>query len=138
MNLFNCKWFEFFKYFPITPWHQSRNIFLQYTYIYILHFIWSIIWGDEIWLQKRHVKNVCDIDIIIITYYHHHHHLLFDGNDIRRWGNHITSIWHKIWEDMLLSALTWFPFHNIQSLDGVVLTHFHFDALGGLDDLRLS
>jgi phosphoribosyl 1,2-cyclic phosphodiesterase len=34
------------------------------------------------------------------------------------------------------TALRWMPFHNIRSLDAVVLTHHHMDAVAGLDDLR--
>lgn len=33
-------------------------------------------------------------------------------------------------------ALRWFPEHDIQSLDAVILTHHHMDAVAGLDDLR--
>lgn len=34
------------------------------------------------------------------------------------------------------SALRWMPSHNLTSIDAVVLTHEHMDAVGGLDDLR--
>ncbi|XP_028756312.1 putative hydrolase C777.06c isoform X1 [Neltuma alba] len=34
------------------------------------------------------------------------------------------------------SALRWFPTLGIRTLDGVVITHSHADAIGGLDDLR--
>lgn len=33
-------------------------------------------------------------------------------------------------------ALRWFPDHNIQSLDAIILTHEHMDAAAGLDDVR--
>lgn len=33
-------------------------------------------------------------------------------------------------------ALRWFPLHDIYSLDAVILTHHHMDAVAGLDDLR--
>ena len=34
------------------------------------------------------------------------------------------------------SALTWFPKYNAQTMDALVITHAHADAVGGLDDLR--
>ncbi|CAH1422778.1 unnamed protein product [Lactuca virosa] len=34
------------------------------------------------------------------------------------------------------SALRWFPTYGIRSIDAVVITHSHADAIGGLDDLR--
>ncbi len=34
------------------------------------------------------------------------------------------------------SAIEWFPKHAIRSVNAVVLTHAHIDAVGGLDDLR--
>ncbi|CAJ1965770.1 unnamed protein product [Cylindrotheca closterium] len=34
------------------------------------------------------------------------------------------------------TTLRWFPIHNIQSLDAIVITHHHMDAAGGADDLR--
>ena len=34
------------------------------------------------------------------------------------------------------TALRWMPRHNIRSLDAVLLTHHHMDAVAGLDDLR--
>lgn len=34
------------------------------------------------------------------------------------------------------TALRWLPGSGIQSLDAVVLTHEHMDAMGGMDDLR--
>jgi phosphoribosyl 1,2-cyclic phosphodiesterase len=33
-------------------------------------------------------------------------------------------------------ALRWFPENGISSLDAIVLTHHHMDAVGGLDDVR--
>jgi phosphoribosyl 1,2-cyclic phosphodiesterase len=33
-------------------------------------------------------------------------------------------------------ALRWFPHHAIQSLDAILLTHHHMDAVAGLDDVR--
>lgn len=33
-------------------------------------------------------------------------------------------------------ALRWMPYHNIQTLDAIVLTHHHMDAVAGLDDVR--
>uniref|UniRef100_A0A7N0UAT7 Metallo-beta-lactamase domain-containing protein n=1 Tax=Kalanchoe fedtschenkoi TaxID=63787 RepID=A0A7N0UAT7_KALFE len=34
------------------------------------------------------------------------------------------------------SALRWFPSYGIRTIDAVVITHSHADAIGGLDDLR--
>jgi phosphoribosyl 1,2-cyclic phosphodiesterase len=34
------------------------------------------------------------------------------------------------------SCMTWFPRFGVTSLDAVVITHAHADAIGGLDDLR--
>jgi phosphoribosyl 1,2-cyclic phosphodiesterase len=34
------------------------------------------------------------------------------------------------------TALRWMPPHQVQSLDAVILTHHHMDAVAGLDDLR--
>ena len=34
------------------------------------------------------------------------------------------------------AALRWFPYYGIKTVDAVVITHSHFDAIGGLDDLR--
>jgi len=33
-------------------------------------------------------------------------------------------------------AIRWFPERGITSLDGIILTHEHMDAVGGLDDVR--
>ena len=33
-------------------------------------------------------------------------------------------------------SLRWFPEHDIQSLDAIILTHEHMDAAAGLDDVR--
>ncbi|KAL0341881.1 UNVERIFIED_CONTAM: putative hydrolase [Sesamum calycinum] len=34
------------------------------------------------------------------------------------------------------SALKWFPIYGIRTIDAVIITHSHADAIGGLDDLR--
>ncbi|KAL2462564.1 RanBP2-type domain-containing protein [Forsythia ovata] len=34
------------------------------------------------------------------------------------------------------SALKWFPTYGIRTIDAVIITHSHADAIGGLDDLR--
>ncbi|XP_075664088.1 putative hydrolase C777.06c isoform X3 [Castanea sativa] len=34
------------------------------------------------------------------------------------------------------SALQWFPAFGIRTIDAVIITHSHADAIGGLDDLR--
>lgn len=34
------------------------------------------------------------------------------------------------------SAMHWFPKYNVQTMDALVITHAHADAVGGLDDLR--
>ncbi|KAG9290330.1 hypothetical protein G9A89_007061 [Geosiphon pyriformis] len=35
-----------------------------------------------------------------------------------------------------VSALKWFPHHNLRQIDALILTHPHADAINGLDDLR--
>jgi phosphoribosyl 1,2-cyclic phosphodiesterase len=34
------------------------------------------------------------------------------------------------------SAIEWFPKYKVPTIDAIVLTHAHADAMGGLDDLR--
>ncbi|MBN4064615.1 MBL fold metallo-hydrolase [Dehalococcoides mccartyi] len=34
------------------------------------------------------------------------------------------------------SAMNWFPKFGVQTIDGLVITHAHADAVGGFDDLR--
>lgn len=34
------------------------------------------------------------------------------------------------------SALRWFPAYGVRTIDAVIITHSHADAIGGLDDLR--
>ena len=34
------------------------------------------------------------------------------------------------------SSLNFFPKNNVTSIDGLIITHAHADAIGGLDDLR--
>lgn len=34
------------------------------------------------------------------------------------------------------SALRWFPAYGLRTIDAVIITHSHADAIGGLDDLR--
>jgi phosphoribosyl 1,2-cyclic phosphodiesterase len=34
------------------------------------------------------------------------------------------------------SAMDWFPTFNISKIDAILITHEHFDAIGGFDDLR--
>ncbi|KAG9132041.1 hypothetical protein Leryth_017818 [Lithospermum erythrorhizon] len=34
------------------------------------------------------------------------------------------------------SALKWFPSYGVRTIDAVIITHSHADAIGGLDDLR--
>ncbi len=34
------------------------------------------------------------------------------------------------------SAIEWFPKYQVPSIDAIVITHAHADAIGGLDDLR--
>ncbi|PON48156.1 Metallo-beta-lactamase [Parasponia andersonii] len=34
------------------------------------------------------------------------------------------------------SALQWFPAYGLRTIDAVIITHSHADAIGGLDDLR--
>lgn len=34
------------------------------------------------------------------------------------------------------SALQWFPVYGLRTIDSVIITHSHADAIGGLDDLR--
>ncbi|CAG8512656.1 6110_t:CDS:2 [Funneliformis mosseae] len=35
-----------------------------------------------------------------------------------------------------VSALKWWPYHELRNLDALILTHPHADAINGLDDLR--
>ena len=34
------------------------------------------------------------------------------------------------------SAIRWFPKHSVKSVDAIILTHGHADAIFGLDDIR--
>jgi len=54
------------------------------------------------------------------------------GGDKRRLKNVVIDVGKTFTEN----SLRWMPLYGLTSLDAVVLTHEHMDAIGGLDDLR--
>jgi len=34
------------------------------------------------------------------------------------------------------SAIEWFPKYKVRYIDAIIITHYHFDSIGGLDDIR--
>jgi len=55
-----------------------------------------------------------------------------DNGDKRRLKNVVIDVGKTFTE----SALRWMPLFGLTSIDAVVLSHEHMDAIGGLDDLR--
>lgn len=69
--------------------------------------------------NPRHNKNYRNNPSLVIALRNGQHHILIDAGKTFREG-----------------ALRWFPTRGITSLDGIILTHHHMDAAGGLDDVR--
>eukprot|EP00904_Undaria_pinnatifida_P011010 jgi/Undpi1/7039/HiC_scaffold_21.g09513.m1 len=55
------------------------------------------------------------------------------GGDCGIEVKHVQIDTGKTWRE---GIIRWFPRHNVKSLDGIVLTHDHADAMLGLDDVR--
>lgn len=53
-------------------------------------------------------------------------------------SNNHTNILFDCGKTFRESAIRWFPYHNIKSIDSVILTHGHADAIFGIDDLRMT
>ena len=58
--------------------------------------------------------------------------LLVQTNYKNRIHNTVIDVGKTFWE----GAIHWFPKYNVRELDGVIITHSHADAVGGLDHLR--
>ena len=56
----------------------------------------------------------------------------FDGDE----GGKLKTVVIDVGKTFTENALRWMPQHGLTSLDAVVLTHEHMDAIAGLDDLR--
>ena len=76
--------------------------------------------------DPRFNKNYRNNPSILISY------LNESENGIHRRYNVIIDVGKTFRE----GAIRWMPPNGIQSLDAIVLTHDHFDAIGGLDDVR--
>ena len=61
-----------------------------------------------------------------------------DGSDNDDWveKNRYQNVVIDVGKTFTESALRWMPLYGLTSIDAVVLTHEHMDAIGGLDDLR--
>jgi ribonuclease BN (tRNA processing enzyme) len=53
-------------------------------------------------------------------------------------SNNHTNILFDCGKTFRESAVRWFPHHKINSIDSVILTHGHADAIFGIDDLRMT
>jgi len=51
-------------------------------------------------------------------------------------GMHAQNVIFDVGKTFREGAIRWMPVHGIRSLDAVILTHHHMDAVAGLDDLR--
>jgi phosphoribosyl 1,2-cyclic phosphodiesterase len=80
--------------------------------------------GDPRWN-----KNYRNNPSILISHSNHQN----DSTDTNNGMKHVVIDVGKTFRE---GALRWMPPNGIHSLDAIVLTHEHFDAIGGLDDVR--
>lgn len=59
-----------------------------------------------------------------------------DGKNTSHVDEDIRNVIIDVGKTFRETALRWMPLHGIHSIDGVVITHEHADAMLGLDDLR--
>ena len=59
-----------------------------------------------------------------------------DNNDDSRAPPKVQTAIIDVGKTFREGALRWFPYFGIGSLDAIILTHHHMDAMGGLDDVR--
>jgi len=70
---------------------------------------------------------------------HDNNDSLDDGSDSDNAGvekNRYQNVVIDVGKTFTENALRWMPLYGLTSIDAVVLTHEHMDAIGGLDDLR--
>ena len=84
----------------------------------MLHFVRKAIVGDAI--SNKNYR--CNPSILV--------RFRPQGDDIH------SNILIDVGKTFRESAVRWFPYHEIRSIDSVVLTHGHADSIFGIDDLR--